>query len=214
MKTKYLFEFLLLFICPISFSCCQNNDELYDSIEKMKVYIPAGTNIYLPLGATVPMEYMFVKEEKQSEYLKMDLFSIVDFTYEKGYEYNLIIEKKTLALPSTDRSNISYKLIQILSKEEAVGKKRVIDFFVSAETGYYKCGDVTQDIPQEGMRGREDESLDWKILPFNKIANFDYEKGYNYKLLVEETTLDHPVIANDSKIYRLIDVLSKERSYQ
>lgn len=85
---------------------------------------------------------------------------------------------------------------------------------MSSETGYYKCGDITQDMPQEGMRIREDENVSWRIVAFNKIINFDYEKKHSYKLLIEEIILDNPATAGDGKVYKLIKILSKEKSYK
>ncbi|MCD7927044.1 MAG: DUF4377 domain-containing protein [Bacteroides sp.] len=139
------------------------------------------------------------------------LFSGINgFEYEKGYEYNLLVEKITLSNPPADASNLKYRLIEVLSKEVATGEKQKVTMYVSAEPGYYKWGEITQDMPQEGMKVRESESVDWEIVSFNKITGFEYEEGYEYELLVEKTILANPAITDYNTIYRLIEILSKK----
>lgn len=49
-----------------------------------------------------------------------------------------------------------------------------------------------------------------KVVPFNAITDFEYEKGYNYQLLVEKTILTNPAKPTCNTIYKLVEVLSKE----
>ncbi|WP_410519950.1 DUF4377 domain-containing protein [Bacteroides ovatus] len=47
-------------------------------------------------------------------------------------------------------------------------------------------------------------------MPFNKITGFEYEKGYEYELLVEKTVLENSSITDYNTIYRLIEILLKK----
>ncbi|WP_158839975.1 DUF4377 domain-containing protein [Polaribacter sp. L3A8] len=44
--------------------------------------------------------------------------SIIGFTYEAGFEYEILISEKQLENPPQDASSIEYKLIRIISKIE------------------------------------------------------------------------------------------------
>lgn len=48
-------------------------------------------------------------------------------------------------------------------------------------------------------------------LPIGSIENFEYEKGFEYKLLVKKRNLKNPPLDSGSVIYTLIDILSKEK---
>ncbi|MDO4497971.1 MAG: DUF4377 domain-containing protein [Bacteroidales bacterium] len=39
-----------------------------------------------------------------------------DFTYDKGFDYELLVQKTTYANPPADGGSYSYKLIEIISK--------------------------------------------------------------------------------------------------
>ena len=121
MKTKHLFGVLTLLLCATFFSSCLSNKQLpdrskKDKTEKLNMYVSAETSTYRPWGPPEPVECMLVKEKKKGEYTKMGLFNIAGFTYEKGYEYKLLVEKTTLANPPADSSIFRYKLIKLLSK--------------------------------------------------------------------------------------------------
>ena len=85
-----------------------------------------------------------------------------------------------------------------------------IKLYVSAETGYYKLGDVTQDIPSyEGIQTKEPRSEDWLIKPFSIIEGFEYKNGYEYELLVHKKTLSHPSTNGSYISYQLVKIISE-----
>lgn len=117
MKTKHLFGVLLL-LCSISLaSCLSDDDEPKNKVQTVKMYVSSQTGTYQPWGASELVECMLIKEENQTEYINIGLSGISGFNYEKGYEYSLLVEKTTLAIPPADGVNITYKLIEVLQKE-------------------------------------------------------------------------------------------------
>lgn len=115
MKTTCLSGIFLLYLCLISFASC-NNDELEDRVETIKLFVSAETSSYIPSGSSLPIGCLLVKEENDSEYKKLDFSGITGFEYEHGYEYELLVEKTTLAEPPADASNITYRLKEIISQ--------------------------------------------------------------------------------------------------
>ena len=95
---------------------------------------------------------------------------ITDFVYEKGYEYALWVEKRTLVNPPADGSSIVYKLIDVISKAKVEYEYTIkVDapnpFILSPEGGEYEIpftckakkfaeGGLVEDryIPLKGLR--------------------------------------------------------------
>lgn len=114
MKTKNLLGILVLFLFTLSFSSC-DKDNLTDKVETILMYVSAKTDTYTPWDSDTPIECMLVKEEGSTNYSKLPFNGIEGFTYKKGVEYTLKVEKTTLANPPADDSNIRYKLIEIIT---------------------------------------------------------------------------------------------------
>ena len=189
MKTKNLFRIQFLFLCTISFTSCLNDDEPKDKVESMKAHISALTCINGTIFGFYPIEGMLVKVGNDTNYQYLNFNEISGFTYQRGYEYDLQIERITLANPPADASMYDYRLVKELSKKQGEGTRKDIRLWVSAETGTYKWGDITQDVPASGMKIRENANEEWTVVPFNKISEFEYKKGYNYELSVEKIVL-------------------------
>ena len=210
-RRSMLSGIILLFLSVINLVSCSNEVKLGDEIKIAKVTVSAQTGFYKSgdVVENIPIEGMKIKESEDSGWNIVPFSSILDFIYEKGYDYELLTEKTT----SADSSSIKYKLIKLLKKEKAIGDTKMIKVYISGQTGLYKSGDLTQDIPSiEGMKMKEDEKSDWYVVPFNKIMDFEYKKGYNYKLLVEKTSIIDTQIYVDNTTYKLIEILSKEKS--
>ena len=96
------------------------------------------------------------------------------------------------------------------SNSEIQDTTKNIKLYVSAETGYYKSSDVTQDIPSyEGIQIKEAGSEDWLIKPFSIIEGFEYKNGYEYELLVHKKTLSHPSTNGSYISYQLVKIISE-----
>lgn len=189
MKTTPLFGILLLFLCTINLTACLNDDEPQDSVENMEAHVSAVTCISGSLFGNYPIEGMLVKVDNESDYQYFDFNEISGFTYQRGCEYDLKIERVTLANPPADASIYNYRLLKEVSKNQGEGVRADIPLYISAETGIYKWGDITQDVSSIGMKIRESADKEWTVVPFNKISGFEYEKGYSYELAVERIIL-------------------------
>lgn len=85
-----------------------------------------------------------------------------------------------------------------------------VKMYVSAETGSYLPWGASE--PVECMMVKEElELVEPYYMPFDGIRGFEYEKGYEYLLLVEKTTLANPPADASNRTYRLIKILSKVR---
>ena len=102
MKTKRLLGLLLLILPITGFVAC-SDDEPQDKVETVKMLISDKTGTYQPWGSDSPIDCMLVKEESESDYKTLDFQGITDFVYEKGYEYALWVEKRTLVDPPADK---------------------------------------------------------------------------------------------------------------
>lgn len=95
---------------------CTKDDALKDRIETITLYVSAETGTYQPWGSESPIECMLVKEEGSDQFQPLAFEGIDGFTYEKGYDYTLLVEKTTLANPPADASSVTYKLLRIVEK--------------------------------------------------------------------------------------------------
>lgn len=115
---KSSFGGLLLFVSFLTLCSCFNNDETKDKVETITMLISSEIGEYTPWGSTKPVECMLVKEGENNEWDKLSFNAITGFTYEKGYEYKLSVERTTLANPPADGSRYQYKLLKIISDYE------------------------------------------------------------------------------------------------
>ena len=78
----------------------------------------------------------------------------------------------------------SISFINCSSEPDPQKDTKITKLFVSAETGLYKSGDLTQDIPSfEGMKIKEAENRDWNVVPYGcfKVSNKNFRKTKNNK---------------------------------
>ena len=100
---------------------CINDNDTADKVEQVTVYVSAETGTYYDLfdtGREHPIEGMQIQEKGTTRWECVHFATITGFTYEKGYEYELLVKKTTLANPPQDSSNIRYELIRIVSQKK------------------------------------------------------------------------------------------------
>ncbi|OYP59566.1 DUF4377 domain-containing protein [Prevotella sp. P3-122] len=56
--------------------------------------------------------------EKRPQWRCVSFQEISGFTFESGYEYELLVKKTTYANPPQDSGNIRYELIRIVSRKK------------------------------------------------------------------------------------------------
>ena len=119
MKKKTIITALLTTMFGLV-SCSSDNDTA-DKVEQVTVYVSAETGIYYDLFDAErqhPIEGMKIQEKGTTRWECVHFATITGFTYEKGYEYELLVKKTTLTNPPQDSSNIRYELIRIVSQKK------------------------------------------------------------------------------------------------
>lgn len=94
-------------------------------------------------------------------------------------------------------------------KDDYSLKDRVetVTLYVSSETGTYQPWGAEQ--PVECMRVKEPGETEYQPLAFGAIAGFVYEKGYDYTLSVEKTTLSNPPADASRVTYKLLQIVEQ-----
>ena len=119
MKTMKIWRIMFMMLAAFSPASCNCDDDNEDKVEQVTVYVSAETGVYydmwLDLERENPIIGMQIREEGNSVWQTVGLYSIKGFTYEKGNEYELLVKKTTLANPPQDDVNVRYELIRIVS---------------------------------------------------------------------------------------------------
>ena len=117
MQIKRLFKFISFFclIFPLS---CSKKDDLKEKVEIVKIYVSAEMSSCLLEDTSVEVECLLIKEDNQEYYRKIEIGSIEGFEYEKNYEYELFVEKTTIAILQNNTKKYKYKLVEIISKDK------------------------------------------------------------------------------------------------
>lgn len=122
MKTKiYLRTLLIAFVSIFGLIACLNEDEPKDITKEVTMYVSSETGIMYDLfdsEGEFPIECMLVKEQGEDEYRPLAFCGIQGFEYEKGYEYDLHVNKTTLANPPADGSIYKYQLVRVVEKRQ------------------------------------------------------------------------------------------------
>ena len=113
---------MFMMLAAFSLASCGSDDDNEDKVEQVTVYVSAETGVYydmwLDLERENPIIGMQIREEGNSVWQTVGLYTIKGFTYEKGNEYELLVKKTTLANPPQDDVNVRYELICIVSQRK------------------------------------------------------------------------------------------------
>ncbi len=112
--------YILVVLLQIMFAGCDslNLDESADKVETVTLYVSAETGSMMGM-TEIAYECMLVKEKGQTSWNPWEFGGIKGFTYEKGYDYELLVKKTTYADPPADGSSYGYELIRVVSKVSA-----------------------------------------------------------------------------------------------
>jgi len=145
---------------------------------------------------------MVVMEEGTGIEQNIALDKIKNFTYEKGYEYLLKVNK------TTNKEDYQYSLKEIVSK---IFTREIETIVINVTTEWVHQG--TEGALVERLIVNEEESTPLlPVIPASfKIEGFQYEKGFDYRLKVEKTVINMPpqtgfVIFN---LYEVVEIISK-----
>lgn len=108
--------FCILLIVSALFTSCLNDDEPSDKQKTVTVYVAAKTRQAITGFGGTEHECMLVKEKGDNTWSPYDFGAITGFTYEKGYEYELLVTKTIYANPPADGGSYDYTLIKVVSK--------------------------------------------------------------------------------------------------
>ena len=124
-KTRIGILFILLTVFTMFASCLNDDDELKDKQKTVTLYVSATTGECTGMTGT-PHECMLIKEKGEKTWDPCEFNGIEGFTYEKGYEYELLATKTIYANPPADGSNYDYTLVfchaSLLLKQNPVGE--------------------------------------------------------------------------------------------
>ena len=92
---KFIIPFFLI-TAFLAVGC--SDDEPKDVVNEIKMSVSAETGTYIPWGSDTPVECMLVmSEDNPGVWEPLGFNSIKWFTYERGHEYYLSVERTILA---------------------------------------------------------------------------------------------------------------------
>lgn len=113
-KARFCFYAILLIALSLLASCIDDNEPV-DRQETVTLYVSANMGQTSGLTGTMH-DCMLVKEKGDDTWNTWALEGIKGFTYEEGYNYELLVTKTIYANPPADGGTYGYSLIQIVSK--------------------------------------------------------------------------------------------------
>jgi len=194
MKRKIvLMCFIFIVFCV---GCKKEGDQIFLTISDTPNYsIELGEKP----GEIEITTFLIAKEEGVNVEQSLKSSAIEGFTYEKGYEYLLKVKKAN----SGKTDDYQYSLVEIVSKKQTGELEAIVLLHVTTER-------IEGEVPYERMTVKEEDELFWLPSSF-KIENFEYEKGYDYVLKANKTTIRVPPQYGflNFYLYTFVETISK-----
>lgn len=169
--------YFLLLLLPLAFGSCDDNDE--SRVETWTVASEKGVDgIILGFGYTPAY---IVKTSPNAEWQTFS-DAIGNFTFEKGYQTEMLVRIDPIPDPPADASSVRYTMVQLISRtpaEPPVDPKSFspeLDVTIASERGdnrmtAYWFKDMRYTDPR------------WEPFPW-EIEGFDFKPGFEARLLI------------------------------
>lgn len=128
---KLIIPFFLI-ITFLAVGC--SDGEPKDAVKEIKMSVSSETGTKYVFGSEQPIECMLVmSEDNPRVWEPLDFNSIKGFTYERGHEYYLSVERTILANPPMDASDRTYSLLRIISDRLVTEPEIPVDKEINSE---------------------------------------------------------------------------------
>lgn len=128
---KLIIPFLLI-LAFLTVGC--SDDEPKDAVKEIKMSISSETGTRYVFGSEQPIECMLImSEDNPGVWEPLDFNSINGFTYERGHEYYLSVERTIFANPPMDASDRTYSLLRIISDRLVTEPEVPVDKEINSE---------------------------------------------------------------------------------
>lgn len=145
-----------------------SDDEPKDVVNEIKMSVSAETGTYIPWGSDTPVECMLVmSEDNPGVWEPLGFNSIKWFTYERGHEYYLSVERTILANPPADGSDRTYSLIRIIDDRLVTEPEVPVDKEINSE----------EDIEYYDMCPFDKYAINTEFM-VNEIGEISYTDGH------------------------------------
>ena len=105
-------------LAVFSLASCSSDYDGKDIVEQVTIYVSAETGTYNNVPDNTFVEGMMIRTEGESTFYCVSFHMITGFTYERGYEYELLVKRTTLANPPQDSGKYRYELVRIVSQQK------------------------------------------------------------------------------------------------
>lgn len=119
MNNKAFFLIVVAFLLLASCNSSKQPQENYEiTLKTNEKRIRIGSETEICQAGVMQKQCMKVKWTKDQQNWEYFYDEIQGFTYEKGYEYDLVVQESKVANPAADASSIRYTLVKVVSKDK------------------------------------------------------------------------------------------------